>query len=126
MFSLMFLTLLVVVRDEYGCCAGNLLLGHNPYRVLCVYLGKVFRSRAHIFCSDTNTFFSKFLPMSAYLSFDNTGLAYNATAIITDGTFDVEKYRAYSPLYMSATLAVAYGVSFASFTAVLVHTFCAL
>lgn len=71
----------------------------------------------------TNTWFTKFLPMSAYVSFDNTGMSYDPTAIVTNGEFDAEKYRAYSPMYMSATLAIAYGVAFASFTSVVVHTF---
>ena len=61
--------------------------------------------------------------MSSYLSYDNTGAPYDPIAIISNGTFDLEKYRAYSPLYMSATLCMAYGVSFAAFASVFVHTF---
>jgi hypothetical protein len=61
--------------------------------------------------------------MSAYVSFDNTGMSYDPTAIVTNGTFDPEKYRSYSPLYMSAALSMTYGVSFASSTAIFVHTF---
>ncbi|KAF8898456.1 OPT oligopeptide transporter [Infundibulicybe gibba] len=71
----------------------------------------------------TNTFFSAHFPMSAYTSWDNTASPYSPTAIITNGVFDVEKYKAYSPLYMSVTLILAYGISFASFAAVFVHTF---
>ena len=75
---------------------------------------------------DTNTFFTAYLPMSSYESFDNTGLPYDAAQIITNSQFDESKYLAYSPVYMPATLAVAYGVAFASFTSVIVHTFCEL
>ena len=64
------------------------------------------------------------MPISAYDSFDNTGVSYDASRIVTNGRFDVEKYRAYSPLYLSSTFAISYGVSFAAFTAVIVHTIC--
>lgn len=50
-------------------------------------------------------------------------MPYDPQAILTDGTFDAVKYAAYSPLFISATQCIAYGLSFASFTAVLVHTF---
>ncbi|TFK76761.1 OPT oligopeptide transporter [Pluteus cervinus] len=71
----------------------------------------------------TNTFFTGYLPISAYVSFDNTGAPYDPTAIVTDGLFDVAKYTAYSPVFLSATLVMAYGLSFASFASVFVHTF---
>ncbi|KAI0963130.1 hypothetical protein AcW1_000298 [Taiwanofungus camphoratus] len=70
-----------------------------------------------------NAFFSKFMPISSTGSYDNTGMPYNVSAIITNGIFDEEKYKAYSPLYISATFAISYGVQFAAFTAVIVHTF---
>ena len=76
------------------------------------------------FLSVTNTWESAFLPISAYFSFDNTGAPYNASAIVTNGLFDQAKYEAYSPLRMSATLAIAYGVAFGSFSSIFVHTFC--
>ncbi|KDQ54878.1 hypothetical protein JAAARDRAFT_37990 [Jaapia argillacea MUCL 33604] len=71
----------------------------------------------------TNTFYSKFLPMSSITSFDRFGNPYDPTAIVTDGVFDVEKYRNYSPMFLSATFAVSYGPSFAVFSAVVVHVF---
>ncbi|KAH7915147.1 OPT oligopeptide transporter [Hygrophoropsis aurantiaca] len=71
----------------------------------------------------TNTFFTAYLPMSSYQSFDNTGLPYDPTQIVTDSQFDGTKYEAYSPVFMPATLAVAYGVAFAAFSSVVVHTF---
>ncbi|CAK5270437.1 unnamed protein product, partial [Mycena citricolor] len=49
---------------------------------------------------------------------------YNVTAILNDqGTFDEAKYQAYSPLYLSTTFALAYGLSFASITATITHAF---
>ncbi|KAI5123225.1 hypothetical protein M0805_001314 [Coniferiporia weirii] len=70
-----------------------------------------------------NVFFAKFLPMSASVAFDNTGLPYDPSLIIQNGTFSAEAYQAYSPAYIPITLAMAYGISFASMTGVFVHTF---
>jgi hypothetical protein len=63
------------------------------------------------------------MPISGYTSFDNTGNPYSAAAIVTDGRFDQAKYEQYSPLYVSTALALAYGLAFAAFTSVMVHTF---
>ncbi|KAK0505821.1 glutathione transporter [Armillaria luteobubalina] len=70
----------------------------------------------------TNTFNSAFMPISSYYSFDNTGASYDVSQVVTDGQFDIEKYRAYSPVFVPATLSLAYGLSFAIFPAVIVHT----
>jgi hypothetical protein len=64
--------------------------------------------------------------MSSYLTFDNTGLSYDAARVVANGSFDVAQYEAYSPVFMTATMAVAYGVAFAAFSSVVVHTFCEL
>jgi hypothetical protein len=72
----------------------------------------------------TNVWQSSHFPISSYLAWDNTGNMYDATVILTDGVFDEAKFEAYSPLYMSVTLALAYGIAFAAFPAVFVHTFC--
>lgn len=72
----------------------------------------------------TNAFNSAYFPLSAFTSWDNTGAPYNASAIVTpEGVFDQQAYSQYSPVFMSLTLALAYGVAFAAFTSVLVHTF---
>ncbi|KAJ7581435.1 OPT oligopeptide transporter [Mycena floridula] len=71
----------------------------------------------------TNTFFTAFLPISTYLAFDNTGAIYDPTAIVSAGVFDLAKYEAYSPVFLPASLCVAYGAAFAAFTAVIMHTF---
>ena len=65
-----------------------------------------------------------YFPISSSGAFDNLGLPYNISAVVTpDGLFDEEAYRAYSPMFMSATLMLAYGTQFAVITAVIVHTF---
>jgi hypothetical protein len=57
-------------------------------------------------------------------SFDNTGIQYNVSKIINDdSSFNLEAYQAYSPLFLSVSFAVAYGISFASITATLTHTY---
>lgn len=68
-------------------------------------------------------FFAKFLPMSAPISFDNTGMPYDPSAIIQDGTFSQELYESYSPIFLPITFALEYAIAFASTTAVIVHTY---
>ena len=72
----------------------------------------------------TNTWYAKYLPISSTHSFDNTGKSYQVAKIINDqAAFDLEKYKAYSPLFLSTTFALSYGLSFASITATITHTF---
>jgi OPT family oligopeptide transporter len=63
------------------------------------------------------------MPMSIFSAFDNTGAPYNLTAVITNNTFDLAKYEQYSPMFLPITYAVSYGTIFATYTAVVVHTF---
>jgi OPT family small oligopeptide transporter len=71
----------------------------------------------------TNTWNFAYFPISSYVTFDNTGALYQVQEIITNGVFNEAKYVAYSPVFLSTTLALAYGISFASFPSVFVHTF---
>jgi OPT family oligopeptide transporter len=70
-----------------------------------------------------NVFYSQFLPVSVGLAFDNTGLPYNLSAVVTNNTFDLVKYEQYSPMFLPITYAVTYGTIFAIYPAVVVHTF---
>jgi len=63
------------------------------------------------------------MPISTFEVFDNTGMPYNASAIITNGEFDESKYLAYSPVFLPAARVVTIGGQFAAFTAIIVHTF---
>lgn len=64
------------------------------------------------------------MPISSRTSYDNTGKKYKVRNIINDDTtFNQEKYDAYSPLFISTTFAISYGLSFASITATLTHAF---
>ncbi|KAI1422466.1 OPT family small oligopeptide transporter [Xylaria sp. FL1777] len=66
--------------------------------------------------------FSDYLPMVTSQTYDNTQSPYTVQNILGDHfTFDLEKYKNYSPLFLSPTLALNYGLSFAALTAALVH-----
>lgn len=69
-----------------------------------------------------NVWYSQYLPMSSLMAFDNTGKQYNISRIIDqNGHFDAEAFRAYSPLYLSITFVMSYGLSFLSITATITH-----
>ncbi|KAJ3558412.1 hypothetical protein NM688_g940 [Phlebia brevispora] len=70
----------------------------------------------------TNTWYSKYLPISTTTPYDNTGLPYDLSVIITNGTFNATSYEAYSPLFLSTTNVLTYGISFAVLPAAIVHT----
>ncbi|KAF2972195.1 hypothetical protein GQX73_g1462 [Xylaria multiplex] len=68
--------------------------------------------------------YSQFLPMSDPSTYDNTGALYNVSRVLTpDFTLDEKAYQSYSPLFISTTFALSYGLSFAAITALVVHTF---
>lgn len=71
----------------------------------------------------TNTWYSNYLPISDSQAYDNTGNLYNVTNILTpDFTLDLDAYQAYSPLFLSTTFGLTYGLSFAAIASVIVHT----
>ncbi|KDQ52957.1 hypothetical protein JAAARDRAFT_61547 [Jaapia argillacea MUCL 33604] len=71
----------------------------------------------------TNTWYAEYMPISSRTSYDNTMASYNVTRILNpDSTLNYEQYLAYSPLFLSTTFAISYGLSFASITAILMHT----
>ncbi|KAH9855546.1 small oligopeptide transporter [Lenzites betulinus] len=70
----------------------------------------------------TNTWHTQFMPISSSGPYDNTGKPYNLTRILNaDATFNHQAYKDYSPLFLSATFAISYGLAFASITATIVH-----
>ncbi|KAF8213549.1 OPT oligopeptide transporter [Mycena galopus ATCC 62051] len=70
-----------------------------------------------------NVWYTGYLPLSAYVSFDRFGAPYNISAVVLDGEFQPELYAAYSPIFMTAALCMAYFISFAAFGAIFTHTF---
>ncbi|EIW77662.1 OPT oligopeptide transporter [Coniophora puteana RWD-64-598 SS2] len=70
----------------------------------------------------TNTWYSKYMPISSRTSYDNTGKEYNITRILTShATLNLTAYQEYSPLFLSSTFALSYGLLFASMTATVTH-----
>jgi OPT family small oligopeptide transporter len=70
-----------------------------------------------------NVFYSQFMPISAGRPFDNTGNPYNLSRVVTNNRFDQAKYEQYSPLFLPITYVVGYGAFFATYPAIVVHTF---
>ena len=72
----------------------------------------------------SNVWYAQYLPILSNHAFDNTGLHYNVTAILSpEKTLDQGLYEAYSPLFLPIVFAISYGLSFASVTATLTHAF---
>jgi OPT family small oligopeptide transporter len=72
----------------------------------------------------TNVWYGKYMPISTAVSYDNTGKKYKVANILNSNfQFDLAKYKAYSPLFLGTTFALAYGLSFGAITSVLVHTY---
>lgn len=71
----------------------------------------------------SNTWYAKFMPMSSSVSYDRYGNRYNVSRIINKETltFNKAEYEKYSPLFLSTTFALLYGLSFASIIATIVH-----
>jgi OPT family oligopeptide transporter len=71
----------------------------------------------------TGTWYSDYMPVSDSQSYDRFQGVYNVTKILTpDYRLDMQKYKEYSPIYLSTTFALQYGLSFASIIAVVAHT----
>ncbi|KAF8837165.1 OPT oligopeptide transporter [Paxillus ammoniavirescens] len=72
----------------------------------------------------TNTWYAKYMPMQSRTSFDNTGASYDVSKILTsDNQLNMTAYEEYSPLFLSTTFAISYGLSFASITSTIMHAF---
>ncbi|KAJ4268685.1 hypothetical protein NW762_002752 [Fusarium torreyae] len=68
--------------------------------------------------------YAEYLPMSDSGTYDNTGARYNTTRILTkDFTLNEEEYKNYSPLFISTTFAISYGLSFAAISSLVVYTY---
>lgn len=72
----------------------------------------------------TGTWYGKFLPMSDSSTYDNTGAPYNTSRVLTpEFTLDQQAYEGYSPLFISTTFAISYGLSFAAIASLIVYTY---
>ncbi|SMR63530.1 unnamed protein product [Zymoseptoria tritici ST99CH_3D1] len=72
----------------------------------------------------TGAWYAEYLPISQNGITDNTGSKYNTSRILTpEHIVDPAAYEAYSPLFLSTSFALTYGVSFATITALVSHTY---
>jgi OPT family small oligopeptide transporter len=72
----------------------------------------------------TGVWYSQFLPMSDSNTYDNMGLPYNTSRILTpEFTLNEEAFKEYSPLFISTTFAMSYGLSFAAISSLIVYTY---
>ncbi|KAG5981536.1 hypothetical protein E4U55_002840 [Claviceps digitariae] len=72
----------------------------------------------------SGAWYAEFLPMSDSGTYDNTGASYNTSRILNaDFTLNQEAYEKYSPLFISTTFAVSYGLSFAAISSLIVYTY---
>ncbi|KAH8823463.1 small oligopeptide transporter, partial [Flagelloscypha sp. PMI_526] len=70
-----------------------------------------------------NVWNSQHLPVAALRAYDNTAEIYDVTRIISpDATLDVEKYNAYSPIFLPLTFILSYGLEFLSISAAVTHS----
>ncbi|KAE9989912.1 GPI transamidase component [Venturia inaequalis] len=67
--------------------------------------------------------YAKYLPMSDSGTYDNRGANFNVTRIVTSSlTLNEAAYKEYSPLFISTTFAISYGLSFATIASLVVYT----
>ncbi|KAF5605344.1 sexual differentiation process isp4 [Fusarium subglutinans] len=68
--------------------------------------------------------YAEYLPMSDSSVYDNKGNPYNTSRILTKNfELDEEEYKNYSPLFLSTTFAMSYGLSFAAISSLIVYTY---
>jgi hypothetical protein len=70
----------------------------------------------------SGTWYSDYFPVQSSESYDNLGQIYNVSRILgNDLNFNETAYKEYSPLFLPTQFALAYGLSFAAVSAVLIH-----
>lgn len=132
----------VVINQMFGATTGlglmpltfdwNQIAGYigSPLIPPFFAIGNIFASLIIIYWILTpiihysNVWYGRYLPMSDLNTYDRFQQIYNSTRILSDNyVFDAEKYKNYSPLFLPTTFAVSYGMSFASMSSSIVHTF---
>jgi hypothetical protein len=72
----------------------------------------------------TNIWNTAYIAIKDTRVLDNTGSLYKVLRVVDNDTtlFDEQGYKAYSPAYLSAGVAIIYGSFFALYTAIVTHT----
>jgi OPT family small oligopeptide transporter len=67
--------------------------------------------------------YSQYMPISSNLAYDNTGKKYDLLRVIDEKSQSVDRaqLKNYSPVYLSITFVMSYGLSFLSITATITH-----
>jgi OPT family small oligopeptide transporter len=87
-----------------------------------LFLGTFFSMFIIIGLYYTNAFNTSFLPINSNRPWDHFGKPYNVSSIIdANGIFDGEKYKAYSPPFLSAANVVVYLFFFALYAATVTY-----
>jgi hypothetical protein len=97
----------------------------NPfYSIFNGFLGMLITSLIILAIWYTNTWNTAYITINDYNARDNTGSIYDVSRVIDKDTtlFNEEGYKAYSPVYLSASKALVNGVYFAVYTATITHT----
>ncbi|PLN86877.1 OPT superfamily oligopeptide transporter [Aspergillus taichungensis] len=72
----------------------------------------------------SNVWNSAYLPLLSASTYDNTGQHYNVSRVVDPSlNFVQSKYETYSPMYISMSYSLTYGLSFAAVTSIIVHTY---
>ncbi|KAK4069990.1 uncharacterized protein Triagg1_6785 [Trichoderma aggressivum f. europaeum] len=84
----------------------------------------IFYSGLTILLHYSGTWYAQFLPINDASIYDNTGAKYNISRVVNpDMTLNEEAYHKYSPLFISTTFAISYGLSFAAISSLVVYTY---
>ncbi|KAJ4860373.1 OPT oligopeptide transporter protein domain-containing protein [Trichoderma breve] len=84
----------------------------------------IFYSGLTILLHYSGTWYAQFLPINDASIYDNTGARYNISRVVNpDMTLNEEAYHKYSPLFISTTFAISYGLSFAAISSLVVYTY---
>jgi OPT oligopeptide transporter protein len=103
----------LLVPRSHSICETTLFCS---FRVSCLSESRILQY--------TNVWYSAYLPLVSSHTFDNTGKQYNVSQIInSDFSFNLQAYKAYSPIFLPASYFMLYGLSFATITATPTHTF---
>jgi hypothetical protein len=71
----------------------------------------------------SNVWYGLYTPFSSSSLYDNTGNEYNVTRVLTsDYALDEAAYHAYSPVFLSTTSILSYGLGLGSMSSVIVHS----
>jgi hypothetical protein len=94
------------------------------FAIFHIFLGTIITAPIILAIWYTNTWNTAYIPINDIHTWDNTGSRYNVLRVVDNDTtlFNEEGYKAYSPAYLSASIALVHGVYFAVYSATITHT----